>query len=82
MPAGDLYTSWRAPLHSWSGCQLLGGVKNSRGKLRVSCRGEVHVVLVRDLLETGEPVFFIVRSLSDAVQDVDDFVVCYAGAVE
>ena len=81
MPAGDFHPSWWAPWHSRSGCPLLGGVENTRSNLHVARWGEVHVVLVRDLLETGESVVIIVRSLSDAMQDVDDFVICDAGAV-
>ena len=42
----------------------------------------MHVVLVRDLLEAGKSVVVVIRSLSDAVHDVQHFMICDAGAVE
>ena len=44
--------------------------------------GEVDIVAVRDLLKAGEPVLLGVWSLSEAVHNVDDFVVCDARAIE
>ena len=44
--------------------------------------GEVDIVAVRDLLQTGEPVLHGVWSLSETVHDVDDFEVCDARYIE
>ena len=62
--------------------QLLCGVENPCGVFCVTFSGEVDIVAVRDLLKAGEPVLLGVWSLSEAVHNVDDFVVCDASAVE
>ena len=82
MPAGDLHSSGGSSLDSRSCCQLLGGVENSRGNFCIAFCREVDVVAVRDVLKAVEPVLLSVGSLSEAVHNVDDFVVCDASAVE
>ena len=63
-------------------CQLLRGVENLCGNFCVTFSGEVDIVAVRDLLKASEPVLLGVWSLSEAVHNVDDFVVCDARAIE
>ena len=82
MPAGDLHSSGGSSLDSRSCCQLLSGVENSCGNFCVAFCGEVDVVAVCDLLKADEPFLFGVWSLSEAVHNVDDFVICDASAVE
>ena len=60
----------------WPGGELLGGVGDFRGNLRVTVRGQMDIVAGGDLFETGESIFLSFRSVPDAVHDVDDFEVC------
>ena len=66
----------------WSCCKLLCSLQNPCGDFRVAFSGEVDIVAVRDLLQTGEPVLLGVWSLSEKVHDVDYFVVCDARYIE
>ena len=81
MPAQDLHSSRCASLGFWPGSELLGGVGDFRGNLRVAVRGKMDVVSGGDLFKTGESIFLSVRSVPDAVHNVDDFEVGDASAV-
>ena len=82
VPAQDLHSSRCASLGFWPGSELLGGVNDFRGNLRVAVGGEMDVVASGDPFETGQSVFLSVRSVSDAVHDVDDFEVSDAVVVK